>query len=144
MSKVYLEDIWAEDLFSWYEDHISSSCGDGGAAICCGNPSEVSMWFVDWWAAKHGVDANGDMPTLVGNKNHVVHYGLTRFPHSRDEYQREDTLFINYHDSNENYIFCDKEVDIGHHDYSFVIIGDCRFGWNSQWKDRVIKPVLKS
>lgn len=139
MSKVYVNDIWVEDLFKWFSDHVSSSGGDGGGVICCGNPDETAKMFVEWWASERGLDEKGDWNTTVFGKPHVVHYGLDRFPHPRDEYTVNNVRFINYHDSNENYMFCDKEVDIGFSDYSFVVTGDCHWGWSNQGKVSVKK-----
>ena len=139
MSKVYVNDIWVEDLFEWFSDHVSSSGGDGAGSICCGNPDETAKMFVEWWAAKQGVDENGDWHTTALGKPHVVHYGPSRFPHPRDEYTNRGIRFINYHDSNENYMFCDKEVDIGFDDYSFIVTGDCRWGWTNQGRGPVKK-----
>jgi len=119
MSKVYVNDIWVEDLFKWFHEHVSNSGGDGAAAICCSNPDEVAEWFIEWW--------RGQATWFKGDG----------FKHPRHEYTHDNIRFINYHDSNENYIFCDKEVDLGHHDYSFVVTGDCRWGWTNQDKGPV-------
>ncbi len=139
MGKIYIEDIHVEDLFDWYERNIGNSAGDGTAVICCANHAEVATWFVEWWAEKNGLDEAGNRTFPNG---HVARYGEKRFPHERDEYVHLDQHFVNYHDNNENYMFCDKEVDLGFGDYSFAVLGECRFGrWDSKWKERVVKPL---
>lgn len=121
MSKVYVNDIWAEDLFKWFHDHVNDSGGDGGAVICCGNPDEVALWFVEWW------------------RQRATWYKGEGFVHPRYEYVRDSGRIISYHGSNEHYMFCNKEVDLGHHDYSFVITGGCPWGWTNQDKGAIKK-----
>lgn len=120
MAKVYIEDIWIEDLFKWYSDHISDSGGDGAGIICCTNPDETATMFIKWWRAEN--------PWFKG----------TDFVHDREEYTHDGIHYINYHNSNENYMFCDKETDLGFHDYSFVVKGDCRFGHHTSTDTRRI------
>ena len=45
-SVVYIYNIWAEDLFKWFHQHVMDSCGDGAAEIVCKNYIEVSTWFL--------------------------------------------------------------------------------------------------
>jgi len=138
MSKIYVEDISAEDLFEWFDRSINQSGGDGAAVICRENYKEVSQWFVDWWADKNGLDSDGNRVFSFHGEKHTVKYGKKRFPHERGEYDN----FVNYHDSDENFMFTDKEIDLGHGDYTFVVLVDCRFKkWDSKLKDRVIKGV---
>ena len=122
MSKIYVNDIIAEDLLTWFDNHISSSGGDGGGAICCGNPDEVSQLFIEHW------------------RNENQWFQGEGFLYPKDEYVRDGVRFINYHGSNESYIFCDKEIDLGFGDYSFIVIGDCKWGWVNQNKS-IIKKI---
>jgi hypothetical protein len=144
MSKVYIEGIYLEELFEWYENHINSSGGDGAGAICCDNHEEVADRFTKWWADKKGLDENGiqyiDRSSFNGDKKHKIDWGKKRFPHEKNSYERNGIKIVNFHDSNENYIFCNKEMDIGHGDIAFVIIGDCKFGWSGD-RDFVAKAI---
>lgn len=53
MSKIIVEDIWAEDLFEWFNSNIEASGGDGAALIVCENYKEVATWFVEWRNTKY-------------------------------------------------------------------------------------------
>lgn len=108
MAKVYVEDIMVESLFEWFSGAISSSGGDGAAVICCANPKETADLFVRWFKESTG---------------------RTEFWHPRDEYVKDGVTYVNFHDPNENYIFCDADIDMGHGDYSFIVKKGCRFGW---------------
>jgi hypothetical protein len=102
-SVVEVKNIWAEDLFEWFCNHISSSSGDGAGIIICGNPDETSAWFIDWYNRKY---------------NH-------NFPHLKDTYSD----IINYHDDNENFMFTDNPNNnkLYWHDYIFIVTEDCFF-----------------
>lgn len=116
MSKITVNGIWAEDLFSWFESNVASGGGDGAALIICENYKEVATWFVNAWETKH----------------------QRKFPHKREEYSH----VVNYHDLNENYMFSDYTE---HHtmqgDYTFVVVGDCKFAFDDLNSNRTIKAV---
>lgn len=120
MSKVYVQDISAEDLFKWFHQSIGDSGGDGSACISCANPEETADLFIKWF----GVNHNG-----------------RAFWHSRDEYVGGGARYVNYHDSNENYMFCDREIDIGHGDYTFVVKANCSFRHYGRQFDGIVKAL---
>ena len=109
MSKIKVSNIWAEDLFDWFESNVAGSGGDGAALIVCENYKEVAAWFIDRWEKKHGRE----------------------FFHPRDEYGS----VVNYHDMNENYMFSDTEHDMFGGDYIFVVEGDCKFGFDKSGRE---------
>lgn len=112
-SVVYLENIWAEDLFKWFYEHVMDSCGDGGGAIVCKNYREVSDWFVEWWKSQ---------------------YNEEKFFRPKDEYHN----IINYHDGDESFIFTNEpDLELFYHDYIFVVRKDC----SSYKGDKVILPI---
>ncbi len=114
MSRVTVEGVHSEYLFHWFWYTVGEPCGDGAACICCGNPEETSDEFIKWWKRGHLVE--------------MQHRGYRRdeFYHPRDEYKGSDgELIVNYHDSNENFMFCDKEIDLGFGDISFIVTKDC-------------------
>ncbi len=104
MSLVEVNNIYAEDLFKWFFVHIMDSCGDGAGAIVCENYQEVSEWFLEWLEDKYPVTFS--------------------FFHDKDEYGD----IINFHDSNENFMFCYQIPEMFNGDYIFVVKGDCHFG----------------
>jgi hypothetical protein len=109
-SIVKVDNIWMEDLFEWFLNHVCFSGGDGAAVIVCKNHREVADWFVEWWREKY----------LPGLKN--TSRQIDEFWHPRDEYDD----IINFHDSNENFMFADRMIDLFYHDYTFVVTGDCK------------------
>lgn len=115
MSKVIVKDIWVEDLFIWFENHIADSCGDGAAAIVCKNYEEVSKWFLDWYFDNYG--------------RNLLDY--------RKLHKTENSIM--FHDSNENYIFTnDDKINLHHHDYIFIVTGDCLFGHDKSNERKVL------
>ena len=107
MNIVKCSNIWTEDIFKWFYEHIIFSCGDGAAVIVCENYKEASESFIDWWKKEK-------------NPNN-----LNSFYHNKSEYDQ----IINYHDSNESFMFSNKVIDLGFHDYTFVVKEDCVSGW---------------
>ena len=47
MNIVKCSNIWTEDIFKWFYEHIIFSCGDGAAVIVCENYKEASESFID-------------------------------------------------------------------------------------------------
>tara|TARA_R110000822_G_C15338795_1_gene495970 strand:+ start:30822 stop:31256 length:435 start_codon:yes stop_codon:yes gene_type:complete len=126
--KVRVSNIYAEDLFQWFYQHVGDSGGDGASVICCGNHKEVAEEFLDWWKKNH-------LPELKkrGRKS-------DEFFHPRHEYgEMGGGEIVNFHDWNENYMFCNHEISLYHGDYSFVIEGDCK----SAFSEFVIKKVTE-
>lgn len=140
MSKILIENIWAEDLFEWFYNHVQASGGDGAGAIVCENYKEVANWFIEWFCKKLGVKENGDWTSFDPflKREHTVHLGEEKFWHPRHEYDN----VVNFHDGNENFIFTDKE-DIFLHDgdYIFIIKENCQFGFKSSDSNKIIKKV---
>lgn len=99
----------------WFYSTVCESCGDGAAVICCGNPKETSEYFVQWWKKRR-------LPAMKESG-----YKKDEFWHPVEEYTGQNgELIINYHDSNENFMFCDKIIDLGHGDVSFIVESDCK------------------
>ena len=53
-SIVEVKNIWAEDLFQWFLQHVLDSCGDGCGIIVCDNFWETADWFIDWFEDNFG------------------------------------------------------------------------------------------
>ncbi len=119
-SIVTVENVWAEDLFAWFSNHIYDSCGDGAAVIVCENFTEVYQWFTSWYLETYERD---------------FHNGKTAFITDNS---------VNVNDGNENFIFTnDKNIALYYHDYTFIVVGDCIFAQDRKDKkeNRVIKAV---
>ena len=116
-SEVLVDNIWAEDLFRWFLGHIRDSGGDGSSLITCENYRDVCEWFREWYEKVY----NDPFPSYL----------------DRDECGE----CINYHDGNENFIFSNTSTGLGHHDYNFIVMGDCKFGWTVGFEDRVVKSI---
>jgi len=115
MSTVKISEVYPEAIVEWFFSVIMGSCGDGAAVICCNNPRETADFFIKWWTEVY-------LPEAQQNG-----YKRTEFYHPREEYTGPDgEIVVNYHDSNENFMFCDKEIDLGHGDVSFIIEEDCK------------------
>jgi hypothetical protein len=116
MSKVILEDIYAEDLFRWFLDHVIFSGGDGAAAIVCANYEDAARYFIDWYHTEF------DKP----------------FWHVGDAYEHT----INFHDENENFIFTNNSNIILHRgDYIFIVQQDCRFAKEPKGSTKTVKAI---
>lgn len=114
MSKIYLEEIWAEDIFKWYYESVTGEGGDGAACIVCKNYKQAAEWFIEWWTNKY--------------KSEIIsrgYHGLKdkEFLHPKDEYEG----IINYHDANENFMFSQTPTKGFHGEYDFIIKKDCPF-----------------
>lgn len=107
MSKVEVYDVHPDILMEWFYHAVMESCGDGAAVICCNNPKETADYFYKWWLIYH-------RPKMAWRKT-------DDFLHPRDEYSHGDKYIVNYHDGNENFMFCNKVIDLGHGDISFII-----------------------
>ena len=99
-STIIVKNIWMEDLFEWFHNAINDSSGDGSGVIVCKNYIEASDFFIEWWKNK---------------------YIRKEFYHKKDTHDN----IINYHDSNENFIFTNKPINLRFHDYNFLIEEDC-------------------
>jgi hypothetical protein len=114
MSSVTIKNAWLEYIMEWFYFSVTESCGDGSAAICCGNPKETSEYFIQWWKKRW-------LPTMKKRG-----YKKDEFWHPAEEYTGQNgELIINYHDSNESFIFCDQVIDLGHGDISFIVESNC-------------------
>jgi len=115
MSSVTIKNVWLEYIMEWFYFSVTEACGDGAAAICCGNPKETSEYFIQWWKKRW-------LPTMKKRG-----YKKDEFFHSKEEYTGQNgESIVNYHDSNENFIFCDQIIDLGHGDVSFIIESACK------------------
>ena len=113
-SIIEVNNIAAEDLFSWCFDSVIGHGGDGTAAICCDNYQEAFEMFKKW-----AIDNNAEYLTTTCKAQKL-----------------EDTIIL--HDNNENYIFTkDCNLNLFEGDYVFIVRGDCP-SWNSN------NPVIKS
>ena len=113
MSKVVVEDVWAEELFRWFTNHVNSSCGDGAGAIVCQNYKEAASIYQEWYLNEFGEDVR----------------------HPRDEYGS----CVNFHDANENFIFTnDVNIRFFDGDYVFVVKKDCHFSGDVDHKRSLI------
>ena len=114
---VIVKNLFLEKLMKWFYESVKESGGDGAAIICCGNPAETADFFIKWWKKNH----------LPGMKR--AGYKLDEFYHPRSEYLDGDgSLIVNYHDWNENFMFCDKKTQLLYGDISFFIEEDCISG----------------
>ena len=120
-SRVIVENIWAEDLFQWFYEHIHSSGGDGMGAIVCVNFKEVSEWFDEYVSVKY---------------KHSIGKYL-----EKTEKQEE----VCWYDNNENWVFTNNpEFAFSSHpgDYIFVVRTPCTFGFRPTTEPRrTILPV---
>jgi hypothetical protein len=115
MSSVTIKNVWVEHIMEWFYSSVCEAGGDGAAVICCGNPKETSEYFIQWWKKRW-------LPAMKKKG-----YKKDEFYHSVEEYAGQNgELIINYHDSNENFMFCDKVIDIGFGDVSFIVESDCK------------------
>ena len=97
----------------WFYESVIESGGDGAAVICCGNPAETADFFIKWWKTNVRCDMNES----------------DGFYHPRSEYfDAHGVLTINYHDSNENFMFCSKKTQLLYGDISFFVEEDCVSG----------------
>ena len=98
------------EYFHWT---VCEAGGDGAAVICCLNPEETADFFIEWWKKKYL------------KKMQLAGYKLDEFYHERTDSVVDGGVMINYHDCNENFMFCDRRIELGHGDVSFVVAGDC-------------------
>lgn len=122
MNQVKISNVYLEFVFDWFYNTVIEACGDGAAVICCSNPEETSDRFIEWWEHKHGGFLILDIETF-GSINFKE---SKKIFHPKHKYVVEGKTMINYHDSNENFMFCDKVIDLGHGDVSFIIEEDCK------------------
>jgi hypothetical protein len=126
MSSIYVNDIWAEDLFEWFYNHVRSSGGDGAGAIVCKNYKDTANWFIEWWQTKM-------RPTYKDSRIDKLEFWHPRF---------ENDNSIHYHDDNEDFIFTDSVwINLHHGDYIMFVTKDCSFGFEKSNPDKVIKSI---
>lgn len=114
-SRVIVDNIWLEYIMEWFHYSVTESCGDGAAIICCNNAEETADFFIKWWKDKY-------LPKMKQSG-----YKRDEFYHPQDKYTGPNgELIINYHDSNENFMFSDSVIDLGHGDVTFIINSDCK------------------
>jgi hypothetical protein len=113
-SVVRVTNVWADYLMEWFYFTVTEPSGDGAAMICCGNPRETADYFVEWWKKKY-------LPQMK-----EAGYKKDEFFHEREEtIGGHGELVVNFHDSNENFIFCDRVAYLPFGDISFVVEEDC-------------------
>ena len=118
-SIIKVSNVYMEDLFSWFYNHIMNSGGDGCGYIVCENYKETANWFVEWYQ-DFVLPSWHHMLTEEGKENIKLNGG---FFHPKEE--TENT--INFHDLNENFIFTSNmEFNSFAGDYIFMVCGDCR------------------
>lgn len=115
MSKITIENIYADDVFEWFYNSVMSNGGDGAAFLVCNNYKEASDLFVEWYKLIYDKDEFFHIKTILDDK-------------------------IYYHDNNENFVFTSI---IPNHmydkDYLFIIKEDCPFGW--RFKGKVLLAI---
>lgn len=115
VSIITVSNIYAEDLFKWFYEHIMDSCGDGAGLIVCKNYKETAQFFIEWFQQKY----------------------KRPFYHFPDELP----CIINYHDNNENFMFSNMKLNIFDKDYTFIVKGVCKFGWDKT--NKTIEPIVE-
>jgi len=117
MSKITVNDIWAEDIFKYLWHTVTKDGGDGSGALVCENYKEVASWFSKWVLQTQGKDYD---KSLAEETNRM----LIR---SRDL---------------EYFVFSgEPQQDKCHADYLFIVDEDCVFGMDSSISARVIKAA---
>lgn len=133
ISKVIVEDIYAEDLFKWFYEHVRLSGGDGAGAIVCGNYTNVAAWFAEWWRETvYPRWKERATPHLINQVNEKGFY-LNK--------EMRDNCII-FRDGNENFIFANHlEGDMFRGEYVFIVKKDCKFGFDRKSGLKVIRGV---
>jgi hypothetical protein len=128
MHKIEVYNIWAEDLFKWFYDHVMDSCGDGAGTIVCANYKECEQWFIQWC-----------------NKERLPHHMIDGYIFGTNKTRYEENNHILYSDGNENFTF--SKTEEGHHndfhDYVFVVKSDLEFAqdYPKDGNNRLIKAI---
>jgi hypothetical protein len=98
MSTIIIKNIWLEDVFFWFVNHVLDKGGDGSAAMVCKNYIEVADYFRQTYRV-------------------LLNPFITRI----------DPALICFHDNNENFIFTnDYNIQLRDKDYIFIIEEDCK------------------
>jgi hypothetical protein len=114
LSTVKVSNIYVEELFDWFLNHVGGSGGDGCGIIVCKNYEEVADWFIEWYKEKYNRE----------------------FPHPKDIY--ENGNIINFHDDNENFLFTDDiNIQNWEGDYIFIVEKDCKWGYKHKDHPRI-------
>jgi len=104
-SLIELTDVYAEIIFECFYTNIVNDGGDGAGVICCGNPAHTSDEFIKWFKKKF-------------NKDRFFHEGVTT--------NNDEGIMVNYHDSNENFMFCNYYAQLPFGDITYLIKEDCK------------------
>lgn len=116
-SVLKVNNIWAEDLFEWFWETMYRDGGDGGSKLVCKNPQKVAEMFEKWykWHYKKGITFE-----RVDKSEHEIHWT------SGQDFATisDDAGFMN-----------------PFHEYTFIVEGDCVFGWTEELKNEVIEPA---
>jgi hypothetical protein len=111
---VRVKGIWAENLMEFFYYSVTEAGGDGAAVICCANPRETADFFVEWWKGKY-------LPKMK-----KAGYKKDEFFHKREETRgRRGELVVNFHDGDENFMFCDQIEYLPFGDICFIVDCDC-------------------
>ena len=115
-SFVKVDNIYAEDLFKWAWETMFRDGGDGGSAIICENPKEVSELFLEWFEKEYGYKNKFDIQET----------------HDRISYTSgQDAMTIT---DNINHT-------LAFHEYVYIVESECVFGWTVGFRDKSIKAV---
>ena len=128
-SIIIVKNIWMEDLFKWFYEHVMDSCGDGAAVIVCKNYKETADMFIEWWEKEI-------LPPIQAEYRSRG-YDKTEFFHPRSEYEN----IVNFHDGNQNFMFASSPINLNYHDYNFLVEEDFESGDNSE-KHGINKRIL--
>jgi hypothetical protein len=111
MSKIYIEDIWASDVFDWMFKACMDWSGDGGATLVCKNYKDVALKFKNYLADKH------DLVFDVYNDKKNNYVNLSRYQ--------------------EGFTFTDNpNINTFEEEYIFIVNKTCRFS-----KDKSISII---
>lgn len=116
MSTIKISNIYAEDLFEWFLNHVFNPFGSGIGYIVCENYRDVAIWFKEWYE-KMGGEAS--------YLSSVVY---------------EDGVSFRYYEY-DCHFRGDSPVMLDHI-YVFIVEGDCRFKnemREDKWEGRMVK-----
>ena len=104
MAKVFIHNVHPHIVFEWFFSSIAEQGGDGVGVICCKNHEQAFEYFIQW--------------------SNLKQYNVLRCKQV-DRYTFNGADMVNIHDNNENFIFSNKEIDLGYDEISFIIAEDC-------------------
>lgn len=117
MPKIFVEGIWAEDLFTWFYNRVNGDGGEGYAALVCSNFEDVGNYFKEW---------------MINNFHYTKYFQYTKHDNSVSfTLEQEGYLITN-----------DKNITFGgSYDYIFVVNKDCHFGLKLPDSPEIIKAI---